>query len=100
RRALAAAMLAFDAEQQKSAIPTKGKGWVARLRSIVPQGNWIMDTRLTYGLGTAAVALLLLPLGYQLYTTTAVTPLSTAPVLRPEAVRQAAPAERTVDAEV
>src|SRR5690606_10736845 len=38
RRALAAAMLAFDAEQQKSAIPTKGRGWVARLRSIVPQG--------------------------------------------------------------
>ena len=88
RRALAAAMLAFEAEQQKSAAPAKGRGWTARLRSIVPQGNWIMDTRFTYGLGTAAVALLLLPLGYQLYTTTAVTP---PPTVRPEAVRQAEP---------
>jgi Ca-activated chloride channel family protein len=91
RRALAAAMLAFDAEQAKIATPTKGKGWAARLRSIVPQGNWIMDTRLTYGLGTAAVALLLLPLAYQLYTTTAVTPLSTLPTAQPEAVREVAP---------
>jgi hypothetical protein len=33
-----------------------------------------MDTRMSLGLGTAAVALLLLPLGYQLYTTTAITP--------------------------
>ncbi|HEV7276518.1 MAG TPA: VWA domain-containing protein [Devosiaceae bacterium] len=91
RRALAAAMVAFDAEQQKSKTPAKGNGWAARLRSIVPQGNWIMDTRFTYGIGTAAVALLLLPLGYQLYTTTAVTPLSDLPALRPEAVRQAEP---------
>jgi len=104
RRALAAAMLAFDAEQQKSSIPTKGSGWVARLRSIVPQGNWIMDTRLTYGLGTAAVALLLLPLGYQLYTTTAVTPLSMLPTARPEAMRPAelpaAPAESGAEADL
>jgi Ca-activated chloride channel family protein len=91
RRALAAAMLAYDAEQVKAAAPTKGKGWAARLRSIFPRGNWIMDTRLTYGLGTAAVALLLLPLAYQLYTTTAVTPLSTLPTAQPEAVRQVAP---------
>ncbi len=35
-----------------------------------------MDTRLSYGLGTAAVALLLLPLGYQLYSTTAITPIA------------------------
>ena len=40
-----------------------------------------MDTRITLGLGTAAVALLLLPLGYQLYTSTAITPLSTGPVV-------------------
>jgi Ca-activated chloride channel family protein len=39
-----------------------------------------MDNRLTYGLGTAAVALLLLPLGYQLYTTTAITPVGVPPV--------------------
>src|SRR5690606_30120638 len=38
-------------------------------------GNWIMDTRISMGLGTAAVALLLLPLGYQLYTSTAITPV-------------------------
>ena len=39
-----------------------------------------MDNRLTYGLGTAAVALLLLPLGYQLYTSTAITPVGVPPV--------------------
>ena len=41
-----------------------------------------MDTRITYGLGTAAVALLLLPLGYQLYTSTAMTPIGVPPVSR------------------
>lgn len=42
-----------------------------------------MDTRITLGLGTAAVALLLLPLGYQLYTSTAITPIGVPPVQRP-----------------
>jgi Ca-activated chloride channel homolog len=36
-----------------------------------------MNTRLSYGLGTAAVALLLLPLGYQFLTSTALTPPGT-----------------------
>ena len=74
RRALAAGMAAFAAEQQKSTAPTKGDGFGARLRSIITslKGNSIMDLR--YPLGTAAVALLLLPLGYQLYSTTALTP--------------------------
>src|SRR5690606_26574555 len=40
----------------------------------VIKGSWIMDTRVGLGLGTAALALLLLPLGYQLYTSTALTP--------------------------
>jgi len=77
QRALDAAILAFDAEQKKNSGATQGKGWGARLRSIVPifTRTWTMDTRITFGLGTAAVALLLLPLGYQLYTSTAITPL-------------------------
>ncbi|HEY9013131.1 MAG TPA: VWA domain-containing protein [Devosia sp.] len=82
RRALDAAMLAFDeAEAKKTSEVAQGEGFWSRLRSIVPNRSWIMDTRITLGLGTAAVALLLLPLGYQLYTSTAITPLSTGPVV-------------------
>ncbi len=87
RRALDAAMLAFDEAQadetKKSSRPTQGAGLWSRLRSIVPQRSWIMDTRITLGLGTAAVALLLLPLGYQLYTSTAITPIGVPPVRQP-----------------
>ncbi len=83
RRALDAAMLAFDAAQDAEAKKTlgapQGHGWGARLRSIIPQRSWIMDTRITMGLGTAAVALLLLPLGYQLYSSTAITPIGVQP---------------------
>jgi Ca-activated chloride channel homolog len=77
QRALNAAMLAFDEAQQKSAATTQGAKETSRLRSIfhIFRGNWIMDTRISLGLGTAAVALLLLPLGYQLYTSTAITPI-------------------------
>lgn len=76
RRALDAAMLAFDAAQEKSAKGAQGKSARARLRSIVPllERIWTMDNRIAFGLGTAAVALLLLPLGYQLYNSTAMTP--------------------------
>ena len=76
-RALNAAMLAFDAAQRESTPAAKGEAAEPRLRSIFHlfKGNWIMDTRFSLGLGTAAVALLLLPLGYQLYTTTAITPV-------------------------
>ncbi|WP_248305022.1 VWA domain-containing protein [Devosia sp. FKR38] len=78
-RALAAGMAAFAAQQQKKTVPTKGGALGARLRSIITslKGNSIMDLR--YPLGTAAVALLLLPLGYQLYSTTALTPGGTSP---------------------
>jgi Ca-activated chloride channel family protein len=90
RRALDAAMLAFDEAQgagtNKSSNGTQGSGLWARLRSIVPQRSWIMDTRITLGLGTAAVALLLLPLGYQLYTSTAITPIGVPPVQQSVAV--------------
>ncbi len=77
RRALDAAMLAFDAEQANARQAAQGNPIIQRLRSIFAnaKGTWTMDNRLTYGLGTAAVALLLLPLGYQLYTTTAITPV-------------------------
>ena len=82
RRALDAAMLAFDAEQTSQKKATQGNPITQRLRSIFAnaKGTWTMDNRLSYGLGTAAVALLLLPLGYQLYTTTAITPIGVPPV--------------------
>lgn len=83
RRALDAAMLAFDAEQANAKKAAQGNPITQRLRSIFAnaKGTWIMDNRLSYGLGTAAVALLLLlPLGYQLYTTTAITPIGVPPV--------------------
>ncbi len=102
RRALDAAMLAFDeaqtAETKKSASGTQGAGLWSRLRSIVPQRSWIMDTRITLGLGTAAVALLLLPLGYQLYTSTAITPIGVPPVQPPveQSIAQQ-PAQQTVN---
>jgi Ca-activated chloride channel family protein len=82
RRALDAAMLAFDAEQEKARAP-QGSPVIDRLRSIFAshKGKWIMDNRLAYGLGTAALALFLLPLGYQLYNSTAITPVKLPPVI-------------------
>jgi len=78
-QALDAAMLAFDAEQKHA---TQGSSIISRLSSMFANArrNFVMDNRLTYGLGTAAVALLLLPLGYQLYTSTAITPVGVPPV--------------------
>ena len=78
-QALDAAMAAFDAEQQQA---TQGNPIINRLRSVFAnaKGTFAMDNRLTYGLGTAALALLLLPLGYQLYTSTAITPVGVPPV--------------------
>ncbi|MDC9825224.1 von Willebrand factor type A domain-containing protein [Devosia sp. ZB163] len=102
RRALDAAMLAFDAEQEKTRNPAQGNPLIERLRSILAnaKGIWTMDNRLSYGLGTAAVALLLLPLGYQLYTSTAITPMGVPPVVvsttdadRPVAQPEPAPLE-------
>ena len=84
RRALDAALLAFDAEQQNSQRAAQGTPLSRRLRSMISNlgRNWTMDTRLSYGLGTAAIALLLLPLGYQLYTSTAITPIGGPPVVQ------------------
>ena len=84
QRALEAALFAFDAEQNAAGKAAQGNPLVQRLRPMfaTAKGNWTMDTRLTYGLGTAAIALLLLPLGYQLYTSTAISPIGVPPVLR------------------
>jgi len=73
QRAIDAGQAAFAAQQQKSAGTAKGSGWGARLRTIITslKGISIMDLRLP--IGTAAIALLLLPLGYQLYSSTAMT---------------------------
>ncbi len=73
QRALMAARAAFEAAAKKNAAPSKGNSGGWRLSSIITslKGISIMDLRLP--IGTAAIALLVLPLGYQLYTTTAMT---------------------------
>jgi Ca-activated chloride channel family protein len=73
RRALQAGMAAFETAQKKPEQASKGNSWGQRLMSIITsiKGKTIMDMRLP--IGTAALALLLLPLGYQLYSTTAMT---------------------------
>ncbi|HHY50384.1 MAG TPA: VWA domain-containing protein [Alphaproteobacteria bacterium] len=101
RRALEAALLAYDEVQPKASQPTQGANWNERLRSIFHRGNWIMDTRISIGLGTAAIALLLLPLGYQLYLSTAMTPVTVDPVsvtTAPSANPPTAPAEQRTEA--
>jgi len=80
RRAVGASLMAFDRAQeaQKKISPAdQGAGGTERLMSIVSKlkGLWTMDTRRYLPAGTAALALLILaPLGYQLYSTTALTP--------------------------
>lgn len=75
-RALNAAREAFDAEQKKTAQAPKGKPAGGRLMSIINslKGISIMDMRIP--VGAAAIALLVLPLGWQLYNTTSLTPTS------------------------
>jgi len=93
--ALAAARDAYEeADQKKSAVPTKGTARRRRLMSITSifKGFSIMDMRIP--LGTAAVALLVLPLGYQLYSTTAMTSASrpvTNEIAAPQPVAPAQP---------
>ncbi len=97
KRAVDAALLAFDAAQtEKSSQTAQGRSWAARLRSIVQldRGTSIMNSRLTYGLGTAAIALLLLPLGYQLFTTTALTPIVPQVAVNTPPIKPPVPAER------
>src|SRR5688500_17916459 len=74
KRALASGMAAFEAAQKKPSPNTQGNNWGQRLTSIITswKGKSIMDMRLP--IGTAAIALLVLPLGYQLYSTTSMTP--------------------------
>ncbi len=73
-KALAAARAAFESEQEKSFVQTKGKNAGGRLTSIFTSLKRIsiMDMRLP--IGTAAIVLLVLPLGWQLYSSTALTP--------------------------
>lgn len=72
-RALAAGVAAFAAAQEKTVTAPKGSSWGQRLTSIIAslKGIRIMDMRLP--IGTAALALIVLPLGYQLYSTTSMT---------------------------
>ena len=81
KRALAAGMAAFEAAEQKTSPAPQGSGLGPRLMSIINsfKGKSIMDMRLP--IGTAAIALLVLPLGYQLYTTTSMTPADAVPPL-------------------
>ena len=87
KRAMAAGMAAFEVNQKKTAPTTQGNVWGQRLTSIITslKGKSIMDMRLP--IGTAAIALLVLPLGYQLYTTTSMTPADV-PVTRPVVIDQ------------
>ena len=76
--ALVAARAAYEeAEAKKNATSTQGSNRGRRHMSIkeILKGLSIMDIRIP--LGTTAVALLLLPLGYQLYSTTAMTSVET-----------------------
>ncbi|MDB5586355.1 MAG: hypothetical protein JWP26_1325 [Devosia sp.] len=84
KRALAASMMAFEAAKTETAkntsTATQGVRRPSRLSSIITslKGKSIMDMRLP--IGTAAIALLLLPLGYQLYNSTAMSPADRVPV--------------------
>ena len=94
KRALAAGMAAFEAAQKKTHVTPQGNNWGQRLTSIITswKGKSIMDMRLP--IGTAAIALLVLPLGYQLYSTTSMTPADVS-LQRPTIVAQP-PAEVAV----
>ncbi|KRA41629.1 hypothetical protein ASD80_11305 [Devosia sp. Root635] len=87
KRALAAGMAAFEVAQKKIETRPQGNIWAQRLTSIIhsSKGKSIMDMRLP--IGTAAIVLLVLPLGYQLYTTTSMTPADVA-VQQPVQVEQ------------
>lgn len=95
-RALAASMAAFAAAQKKSVPVPQGNPWRQRLTSIIAswKGIKIMDLRLP--IGTAALALIVLPLGYQLYSTTSMTPADVA-VQRPAIAEPVDDRARTVE---
>jgi len=83
-RALKLSLAAFDQAQAEAfhtpqaAKPAGWRGFLAGLR-----GSWGPNVRIP--IGTVAAALLLMPLGYQLYTSTAISPVG-------EVVMQRAPA--------
>ncbi|MBJ3786948.1 VWA domain-containing protein [Devosia sediminis] len=98
-RALASARAAFEAEAKKSAAAPQGKSVGQRLTSIIQslKGISIMDMRIP--VGTAAIALLVLPLGWQLYSSTALTPtMQVAPQVGQNV--EVAEAEADLDSEV
>ncbi|NMA98044.1 MAG: hypothetical protein GX970_08040, partial [Phyllobacteriaceae bacterium] len=98
-RALAAGAAAFAATQEnskKTEMPTQGNGWRQRLMSIISSFKRIsiMDTRIP--LGTAAIALLILPLGWQFYSSTSMTPADFARQINQPSVAETAPAAPVV----
>ena len=100
QRALAAGMAAFEAAQKKTQTTPQGNPWGQRLTSIIAslKGIKIMDLRLP--IGTAVIALIALPLGYQLYSSTSMTPAEVA-VQRPAIVtpvKEQAKTEQRVEA--
>ncbi|SFV27433.1 Ca-activated chloride channel family protein [Devosia crocina] len=89
-KALAAAREAFaEADAKKTETAAKGSFGGRRLTSIISKlkGFSIMDMRIP--VGTAAIALLVLPLGYQLYSTTAMTSVPPTAETRSRQVEQA-----------
>lgn len=89
-KAIAAAREAFaEAEAKKIKTVAKGSFGGRRLTSIISKlkGFSIMDMRIP--VGTAAIALLVLPLGYQLYSTTAMTSVPATVETRSRQVEQA-----------
>lgn len=89
-RALGAGQAAFKAAH-KSAAQAKGSGFGARLTSIFTSLKRISIMDMRIPIGTAAVALLVLPLGWQLYSSTALTPGFTQPAQMAESKAVAAP---------
>ncbi|WP_328766035.1 von Willebrand factor type A domain-containing protein [Devosia aurantiaca] len=74
QRALTAGQVAFEAAQ-KSAETAKERGFGARLKSIITSLKRISIMEMRVPVATAAVALLLLPVGWQFYHSTALTPV-------------------------
>ncbi len=98
-KALAAARAAFDAEQEKSAVKTKGKTPGRRLTSIFTSLKRISIMDMRIPVGTAAIALLVLPLGWQLYSSTALTPAEGLASSGQSAIEQIAEVENPAPAE-
>lgn len=73
QEAMAAARAAFEGENKKLSASTQGAGLRARLISIITSLKRISIMDMRIPVGTAAIALLVLPLGWQLYSSTALT---------------------------